>query len=310
MRFNKLDLNLLVALDMLLKERSITRAAERLNLSPSAVSNALSRLREYFDDELLVQIGRRMEVTPRALNLHDAVRDVLLRIDTTITAQPAFEPRESDRVFRLFTSDYTQFVWGPSLLALAEKEGFTGQFEFLPQVSDPQRELERGEVDLVIIPANFMSDENPCEVLYEEHFVCVLSPDSALASQELDQARYLAARHIVMLPPGRHAEPFEGWFMRQVGVTRDVAVRTYSFTVLPALVAGTELIATVHARLAERLTSLSHPLVIRPCPFQIHPMRQTMQWHRYRDQDPGVQWLRRLASKATVHMDAGRRPAV
>lgn len=88
MRFNKLDLNLLVALDALLKERSVTRAAEALNLSPSAMSNSLARLREYFDDDLLMQIGRKMELTPRAESLHGAVRDLLLRIDSTIAVAP------------------------------------------------------------------------------------------------------------------------------------------------------------------------------------------------------------------------------
>ena len=117
MRFKKLDLNLLVALDVLLKERSVSRAAEVLNLSASATSNALARLREYFDDELLVQIGRKMELTPRAEGLHAAVRDVLLRIDSTIATQPAFEPDRSDRMFRIFASDYTQVVLGSCDLA-------------------------------------------------------------------------------------------------------------------------------------------------------------------------------------------------
>ena len=92
MRFNRLDLNLLVALDALLTEGSITKAAERLNLSPSATSNALSRLREYFEDELLVQVGRRMEPTPRAQGLQEAVREVLVRVDSTIAQQPEFDP--------------------------------------------------------------------------------------------------------------------------------------------------------------------------------------------------------------------------
>ena len=104
MRFNRLDLNLLVALDALLTECSITKAAGRLNLSPSATSNALARLREYFDDELLVQVGRRMEPTPRAQVLLEAVRDVLVRVDSTIAIQPAFDPPTSDRVFRIFAS--------------------------------------------------------------------------------------------------------------------------------------------------------------------------------------------------------------
>ena len=88
MRFNKLDLNLLVALDAMLAERSISKAAERLHLSQSAMSNALARLRDYFDDELLVQVGRKLELTPRAETLKESVRDVLVRVDSAILAQP------------------------------------------------------------------------------------------------------------------------------------------------------------------------------------------------------------------------------
>ena len=102
MRFKKLDLNLLVALDALLTERNVTRAGERIYLSQSAMSNALSRLRQYFDDELLVPVGGKLELTPRAEVLHEAVKDVLLRIDTTVAAQPEFDPRTSDREFTMF----------------------------------------------------------------------------------------------------------------------------------------------------------------------------------------------------------------
>ncbi|MEC4511813.1 LysR family transcriptional regulator, partial [Klebsiella pneumoniae] len=107
MRFNKLDLNLLVALDALLSEQNISRAAEKIHLSQSATSNALARLREYFDDELLVQVGRKMEPTPRAEALKDAVRDILVRVDATVAAQPEFGPAQANRLFRLFVSDYT-----------------------------------------------------------------------------------------------------------------------------------------------------------------------------------------------------------
>ncbi len=97
MRFNKLDLNLLVALDVLLVERNVSRSADRLHVTQSAVSNALARLRDYFDDEILVPVGRRMELTPRAELLKEAVRDILVRIESSVTAKPLFEPRTSDR---------------------------------------------------------------------------------------------------------------------------------------------------------------------------------------------------------------------
>jgi LysR family nod box-dependent transcriptional activator len=303
MRFNKLDLNLLVALDVLLKERSITRAAERLNLSPSAMSSSLARLREYFDDELLVQYGRKMEMTPRAASLQDAVRDVLLRIESTIGVQPAFEPSQSDRVFRIFASDYTQVVLTPHLLQLASDVGCMAQFEFLHQVAHPHKELERGEADLLIIPSGFLSPDHPSEVLYREDFVCVVWRDGPLARDELSFERYLSAGHVVMQPPGRVGISFENWFFQRFGVTRRVAVTTYSFAAMPAAVIGTPFVATVHRRLARQFAR-HWPLVVRETPVAVDAMDQGVQWHKYRAQDPGLVWLLDLMRRAVQQMDA------
>jgi DNA-binding transcriptional LysR family regulator len=302
MRFNRLDLNLLIALDALLTERSITRAAERLNLTPSAVSSALARLRDYFDDELLVQVGRKMEPTPRAQGLHDAVRDVLVRIESAIAIQPEFDPAATDRTFRIFMSDYTQMVLMPHVLALAAQQRCSARFELLPQVANPQRNLERGEADLLIIPRGFLSPDHPHEVLYEEAFECVLWRDGALAQGEFSFDRYAAAGHVVMQPQGNAGDSFEAWFVKRYGISRRVAVTTYSFATLPALVEGTEFVATVHARLARRFCQ-AWPLVQRTPPFPLEHMQQALQWHQYRTQDPGLSWLRRLLARAVERMD-------
>ena len=304
MRFNRLDLNLLTALDVLLTERSVTRAAERLNLTPSAVSSALARLRAYFDDELLVQVGRRMEPTPRALGLQEAVRDVLLRVDSAIAMQPAFEPSQSDRVFRIFVSDYTQLLLAPHLLTLAAQQRCTARFEFLQQVPNPQRSLERGDADLLIIPRGFLSPDHPQETLYTEDFVCAVWRDSALARGELTFERYMAAGHVVMQPPGGTGDSFETWFVKRYGIERRVAVSSYGFAALPAMVVGTDFIATVHARLA-RLLQPSFPIELRTPPLPISAMEQGVQWHKYRSQDPGLVWLRELLAQAVQQMDAG-----
>ena len=302
MRFNRLDLNLLVALDALLTERSITKAAERLNLSPSATSNALARLRDYFDDELLVQVGRRMEPTPRAQALAESVRDVLVRVDATIASQPAFEPSKTDRVFRIFVSDYTQMVFVPHVMALAGEARCSARFDFLPQVSNPGRSLERGEADLLIIPRDFMSPDHPQETLYSEDFVCVIWRDGPLARGELTVDRYLAAGHATTQPQGSVVDTFENRFVKGHGVVRRVALTSYGFATLPALVVGTDLIATVHARLA-RLMQTTFPIEMRTPPLPISPMAQGVQWHGYRSQDPGLVWLRGLLRRAVRRMD-------
>lgn len=303
MRFNKLDLNLLVALDVLLKERSVTRAAEQLNLSTSAMSNSLARLREYFDDDLLVQIGRKMEPTPRAEALGEVVRDLLLQVDSRIATQPEFDPQRSERVFRIFASDYTQLVLAPVMLALAARAGSTVRFSFLPQVAQAVRDIERGDADALIMPSGFISPDHPRDELYREDFLCLVWRDSRLAQGELTFDRYLQAQHCVMQPPLTDTASFEGWFMKRFGIVRRVAVTTYSFAALPGLVVGTEMIATVHARLARRMVQ-AWPLEIRPTPVQIEPMIQTLQWHKFRIKDPGIGWLRRLAAEAAAQLDA------
>jgi LysR family nod box-dependent transcriptional activator len=301
-RFNKLDLNLLVALDVLLKERSVTRAAELMHVSASAMSGSLSRLREYFDDELLVSIGRKMEITPRGALLQDGVRDLLLRIESTIGAQPEFQPHASDRTFRIFASDFVQAILAPPMFKLAAQAHSTVRFEFLAQVAQPHRDLERGEADLLIIPTGFMSPEHPLEPLFYEDFVCVVWRDSRLAAGELSFDRYVNAEHVTMQPSGSRADAFETWFLKRYGVTRKVTVTTYSFVTLPAMVVGTERIATMHRRLARQL-SQAWPLEIRPTPIAIDRMEESMQWHKFRSKDSGLVWLRALLKQAAQHLD-------
>ena len=200
MRFNKLDLNLLVALDVLLVERNVSRSADRLHVTQSAVSNALARLRDYFDDEILVPVGRRMELTPRAELLKEAVRDILVRIESSVTAKPLFEPRTSDRRFRIFVSDYTMITLVPHVLALAGQQAKAVEFELLPQTNLAHRPLERGEADLLIIPSEYASSEHPTEALFDEDFVCVCWDQSAYAGGKLTRRKFLEASHVVMQP--------------------------------------------------------------------------------------------------------------
>ena len=130
MRFNKLDLNLLVALDHLLHLRSVSGAAARMNMTQSAMSNALLRLRDYFDDDLMVKIGRRMELTPRAETLKDAVRDVLVRVEWTIATTSEFDPAQSDRQFNILVSDYTLATLDPASSRLPEARRRSGSTSF------------------------------------------------------------------------------------------------------------------------------------------------------------------------------------
>lgn len=301
MRFNKLDLNLLVALDALLTEQSISRAAEKIHLSQSAMSNALARLRTYFDDELLVQVGRRMEPTARAEMLQDAVRDILVRIEATVAEQPRFEPAQSSRLFRLLVSDYTAMTLMPHVMALAYRQAPHVRFELRHQVTQPQRMLERGEADLLIIPRDFCSADHPSETLFDEHFCCVLWDGSRLAQGSLDEARYLNASHVVTQPGDGTA--LADWFMQKLGVKRHIEVSTFNFMSQAQLVIGTERIATMHQRLAWQAARFL-PITIRKLPLPMPDMTQVLLWHSHRTADPGLLWLRSLLHDAVTSMDA------
>jgi LysR family transcriptional regulator, nod-box dependent transcriptional activator len=303
MRFNKLDLNLLVALDTLFTIRNVSRAADHLNMSQSALSSALARLREYFDDELLVPVGRRMDLTPKAEMLREAVRDVLVRIEATITAPPDFDAARSDREFRIFVSDFTMAVLTPYLVALARESAPNVRFQFLQQRDEPRRALEQGDADLLVVPQDYCSAAHPLETLFEEQFTCVVWEGSVHAREGLTMAQYLAAGHVVMRPGDVAQQSFEASSMDSTGIERRVDVSTYSFLAAPFQVLGTDRITTVHGRLARQL---SHGLPIRilPAPFPVRPMAQAMQWHKYRSMDPGMIWLRGMLHEAVLRMDA------
>lgn len=304
MRFNKLDLNLLVALDALLSEGSITRAAERVHLSQSAMSNALGRLRDYFEDELMVQVGRQMELTPRAEVLREAVRDVLVRIDTSLAAQPEFDCSRSDREFKLFVSDYSMEVLIPHALSLASRQRSTVRFSLLPQTGHPSRALERGEADLLVIPKAYCSPEHPTEILFNDDFVCTVWKDSSHARAGMSFERYAHANHAVMQPIDTQHPAFESWFVQRYGLSRRVEVRTHSFAVLPFLVVGTELVATVHGSLARRVQA-ALPILLLPVPMPMPAMEQALQWHKYRSRDPGLMWMRGLLQQAGTLVHGG-----
>ncbi len=300
MRFNKLDLNLLVALDALLTEQSISRAAEKTHLSQSAMSNALARLREYFEDELLVQVGRKMEPTPRAHSLKDPVRDILVRVEASITAQPEFVASQSTRLFRLLISDYTLLTLLPQLQQMAYRQAPGVRFDLRPQTTQPQRALERGEADLLIIPKDFCSASHPSEMLLEETFCCVVWSESHLASGTLTEERYMNAGHVVVQPGDGVA--LMDWFMRQSAVHRRAETSTFSFLSQASLVVGTHRIATMHRRLAS-LAARFLPIAIRELPVPVPRMQQVMQWHQHRTTDPGLVWLRALLREAVAAMD-------
>ncbi len=306
MELRGLDLNLLVALDALLMERNVTRAGARLHLSQSAASGALARLRSFFGDELLVQVGRSMVLTPRAQSLVEPVRDVLLQIQSTIAARAEFDPARSDRRFAIMGSDFVLTVLMAEVLPRVAREAPGVTFELRQTSRGGVRGLDRGELDFLIIPEVFTSDAHPKERLYDEAYTCVVWSGNALVGKTLTFDQYLALGHVAIAIGDSRATGFEEWFLQHYGYRRRVEVVAPTFGLLPQLVVGTDMVATVPVGLAT-FSARYFPLRVVELPIDIPRRVETMQWPKFQDLDPGSIWLRgifREARHASIASDA------
>jgi LysR family transcriptional regulator, nod-box dependent transcriptional activator len=297
MNLRQLDLNLLIALDALLTARNITEAGRRVHLTQSAMSGALARLREFFGDELLVQAGRRMIPTPLAESLASPVREILLKIHSTIHTKPAFDPASSARRFSLMMSDYVATVLMPAVLQQAEVAAPHVEFDVQSNdVANPFETLERADVDFLIMPHHFLSPDHPSEPLYTDGYACLVTADNPLVGETLTAEQYLQLGHVV--PRYRTRAAFvDEWFLSKQGITRRAEIFAMSFNAVPQLLVGTRRIATVHRRLAEFYARYL-PLRIIAVPYDIPPLTEAVQWHRTLDEDPGNRWLRGLLIEA------------
>ena len=290
MRYKRLDLNLLHALDVLLEERNVTRAAHRLNLSQSATSGVMARLRDYFDDDLLVQVGRHMTLTPLAESLVDPVRSVLLQIQSTIETKPGFDPATSTRHFRVMASDYTATV----ILADGARELARRAPRITLEVLSPDETsaqlLARAEIDLLILPTRYLGDDHPREPLYSDSYTCVLWHANSVVGESITLEQYMALGHVA-INFGRRQASFEEWFLSSTGLERRVEITTSSFNTMPQFVIGTDRIATMHSRIASVLSNY-YPLRLVAPPIDIPRLQMTMQWHKSMDRDLSHLWLR------------------
>jgi len=299
MDFGGLDLNLLVALDALCAEKSVSRAGERLHLSQSATSGALARLREAFHDPLLVQVGRKMALTPLAEGLVEPVREFLLHAETILNSTPAFNPATSTRKFRLMMSDYVQSVLMTEALPRLQNLAPGVTLDLLWTVEGFSEPLERGEIDLAVTPARYLSAAHPSEPLFDDEFACVAWSGNNRIKTRLSLETYLSLGHVVVrFGRVQQAATVDEWFVEHFGHRRRIEVVTTTFNLVPQLLIGTSRIATLHRRLA-RFYQQYLPLKLVAPPLEIPRLEESMQWHRSRDRDPGIVWLRSVL-KASI----------
>lgn len=291
MRFKGLDLNLLLALDVMLDERSVTRAALRLNLSQPAMSAALARLREYFGDSLLVAQGKRMIPTAEALALQAELKPILGDIAELIARSTVFDPAHSDRVFRIAVSDYLVAVLFPKLMPILEREAPRVRLDLVAPSQEAQTELERGELDLLLTPEEHCVPGHPTELLFEERHVVVGWSGNPILANSLTEADFFSAGHVAVRVGQVNRASFAESHMDSFPQRRRIEVTASLFTTVPDLLVGTSRIAVMHERLAilfaDRL-----PIVWQEMPFAFPIMREMCQTNRARLGDQGLGWLK------------------
>ena len=302
MRFENLDLNLLVALDAILQERHISRAAKRINLSQSAMSSALGRLREYFDDELFVPVGRQMTATPRAEGLAAPVRDLLLRIRATITNRPAFDPSAARRTFHLAMSDYLCVVLLPALIRLVQQQAPGIVLDVSPTAADAGERMELGHLDLLIGPSTYLSSQHPSEELLRDRHVCVVCRDNALVGERMSARQFYTLGHVASVFGAARTKALCWNALHERGEALRVEVVVTGFSTVPFLLPGTNRVAILQERMARRFAAVL-PLRIVESPVALPDMVQLTQWRDLYTAEPGHCWLRGVVAEAAAALE-------
>jgi DNA-binding transcriptional LysR family regulator len=288
MRLQQFDLNLLVAFHALLEEHSVTRAAERLNMSQPAMSAALRRLRESFNDEILIPHGKKMVPTSHAQGLAPLVTQALINMQALLSSSMVFDPATSQRVFRIAASDYITVVLIAPVIADLETTTPGVRVEVVPTSSESITSLERGTLDFILTPERFLAPNHPKHLLFEERHVVVGWNQNPIFNKPLTEEVFNAAGHIAVEISGQLA--FVEGLLKERGDHRRIEVVASSFTIVPFMLPGTHRIALMHERLAKVMLD-KFPLAIAPVPFELPSMSEMIQYHGARSHDGGLNWL-------------------
>lgn len=283
------DLNLLVALDVLLEEASVAAAARRLRLSPSAMSRTLARLRDATGDPLLVRAGRSLVPTPRALELRDRVGPIVRDAESVLRPAEEIDLARLTRTFTLRTSEGFAETFGPRLLDRASAEAPRMLLRFVQKSDKESESLRQGDVDLETgIVGRSTGPEVMAQALFRDRFVGVVRAGHTLARGRMTPARYAGGRHIGVTRRGRDTGPIDD-ALAPLGLARQVVAIVGGFATALALARSSDLIATVPERHTAALRTGMHAF---PLPFATPEITVSMLWHPRLSADPGHRWLR------------------
>lgn len=301
-----LDLNLLRYLVVLVQEASVSRAADRLGLTQPAMSAALKRLRERFDDPILVRSGQVMTPTPRAFEMVDQLAPLLAGVKDMIDGRGRFEPQRSHRQFTLMGSDYVQFFVLPPLCEQLQRQGTQITLEQRPaNPSKIEPWMESGQVDLGI---GYLETPPPAlrsRLLFADRQVCLVRTGHPATQAPFTLERYAAMSHVAISPGGAgiYGRRIDALLKAQ-GVRRRVVLTLPSFLAMPYVVSRTDYIATVPGRFAHYFAALLPLDVVKP-PLPLPAFEISMFWHERVHHDLPHVWLRQEVIEATRALVTG-----
>lgn len=295
MDLRKIDLNLLVAFDILLEETSVTRAADRLFVGQSAMSATLARLRSLLDDPILVRQGRKMVPTPQAEALAGPIRDILDRTSATLSKRKVFDPKVDHRTISIGASDYVTFVFLRYLLRSLSVEAPNVRLN-LRSIGDRFIEdLRSHRVDLMITAMEALDDPDEFhhEKLFEERYVCVVDASNKAVGDHLTPEQFSAVPYVAT-HVGREPSIAEQQ-LDSLGISRNIEITT-TFLLSCFLVAGTGMMTLAHERLAREFAKDLNLRLIDP-PVPMSGITELMLWTARNDEDPAHKWLRSRISE-------------
>jgi DNA-binding transcriptional LysR family regulator len=299
------DLDLLITLDALLAEGNVTRAAQRLQLSPSAMSRALARLRETTGDPLLVRAGRALVPTPRALELRERVRQLVQ--DSKAVLRPAEVPRleQLERTFTLRTSEGFVENFGPALITRIGREAPAVRLRFLQKFDRQSTSLREGIVDLETgVVGETLGPELHVQALFRDRFIGVVRQGHPLAKDRITAARFAGGRHILVSRRGLDKGPIDN-ALTSIGQQRHVATIVAGFATALALARGCDLIASVPER---HTASLRSGMFSFALPLALPGITVSLLWHARFQADAAHRWLRGCVWEVCAALSATESP--
>lgn len=304
MNLEKADLNLLIYLDILLREKNVTRAAEHLGITQPAMSNGLRRLRDMFNDPLLVRSSEGMTPTERALELQPRIRAMLNELQQVLEPRQDFRPISSNRVFRIMVSDYAEATLFPAVVKALRSEAPKVVLDILTPSDVSPRDLEQGKVDMAINRFNEIPQSFHQVTLWRDDFSCVMNANNPIA-ERFNLKTYLDARHVWVSKTGmgvgfgvtNEKSVSLGWVdqaLERIGKKRQMTLFTRHYFLPALLVQNNDLVATLPSRMA-RLQAEGNPrLALREPPFHIPEFELKMAWSPLLHHNPAHRWMRQL----------------